>query len=204
MPSIVYDLALVEDRGSYYQVLGTTKNTFDVVANSEEKYLKLSSIAADMLHEALAKGGNVRLPKSLQSNEVLPGELEIIIPTDSEIDAVRNNAMYKAKQLVTFELGKISSFTLYKYNILHDELAAEGYFITNKNREQKYIEIIETGDADLISSLEKYLEARDTIDRAIGVYDKLNAYMANLNNLSTVDEIATAQSAFLSNFYQNS
>jgi hypothetical protein len=203
MPAIVYDLAIVEDRGSYYQVLGTTKNTFDVVANSADKHLKLTSITADLIHQQLAQGNQVRIPKSLQSNEVLPGELQIISVTDSEIDAARNNAAYKARQMVTYELGKISSFTLYRYNILHDELAADGYFITNKNREQKYIEIIETGNVELISLLEKYLEARDTIDQALSVHDRLDSYLANLNSLTTVDDIKAAETAFLTAFYQN-
>lgn len=203
MPAIVYDLAIVEDRGSYYQVLGLTKNTFDVVANGEEKHLKLSSIAADIIRDELSKGNSVRLPKVLQFGEVLPGELQIIKAQDDPLQAHKNAAIYKLKQLVTFELGKISSFDLYRYNVLHDELAAEGYFITSKNREQKYIEIIESGDINLISSLEKYLESRDTLDRAVSAHERLDSIIKTVQSQSQTSEVDRLLNEFLTTFYAN-
>jgi hypothetical protein len=203
MPALVYDLAIVEDRGSYYQVLGLTKNTFDAVANGEEKHLKLSSMAADMIRDEFSKGNLVRLPKVLQFGEVLPGELQIIKPQDDPLQAHKNASIYKLKQLVTFELGKISSFDLYRYNVLHDELAAEGYFITSKNREQKYIEIIEAGDVDLISSLEKYLEARDNLDRAVSAHQRIDSVIKLVQSQTTNEEVDRITNEFLTVFYSN-
>lgn len=203
MPALVYDLAIVEDRGSYYQVLGLTKNTFDAVANGEEKHLKLSALTADIIRDELSKGNLVRLPKVLQFGEVLPGELQIIKSQDDPLQAHKNAAIYKLKQLVTFELGKISSFDLYRYNVLHDELAAEGYFITSKNREQKYIEIIETGDVDLISSLEKYLEARDNLDRAVSAHQRIDSIIKTVQSQTDVTEVDRITNEFLTVFYSN-
>lgn len=48
--------------------------------------------------------------------------------------------------------------------ILHDKFAAEGIFITNENREEKYIEILEKDDPKLLEDLEKYIEALDRVD----------------------------------------
>ena len=43
------------------------------------------------------------------------------------------------------------------------ELADEGYFITNKNREEMYLKILETGDDRIIELLEQYLILKDSL-----------------------------------------
>ena len=48
--------------------------------------------------------------------------------------------------------------------LLHDKFAAEGIYITNENREEKYIEILEKDDPKLLEALEKYIEALDRVD----------------------------------------
>ena len=48
--------------------------------------------------------------------------------------------------------------------MLHDKFAAEGIYITNENREEKYIEILEKDDPKLLEDLEKYIEALDRVD----------------------------------------
>ena len=48
--------------------------------------------------------------------------------------------------------------------LLLDKFAAEGIYITNENREEKYIEILEKDDPKLLEDLEKYIEALDRVD----------------------------------------
>jgi len=200
---LIYDLALVEDRGAYYQVFGLTKNTFDNLADREEKYLKLSSSAYKMIEQAIAAGDIVRLPKTLMVDEVLPGEVSIISSTASPVEAARTASLVKVRSLVTPELTKISGYTMYSFTVLNNDLISEGYVITNKNREAKYIEIIETGNADLIAKLEQYLEARDAIDYAYNLKARLDAYVKQVDQLASIEEIAAAEEQFLTAFYAN-
>ena len=200
---LIYDLALVEDRGAYYQVFGLTKNTFDNLADREEKYLKLSSSAYKMIKQAIAAGDIVRLPKTLMVDEVLPGEVSIISSTASPVEAARTASLVKVRSLVTPELTKISGYTMYSFTVLNNDLISEGYVITNKNREAKYIEIIETGNADLIAKLEQYLEARDAIDYAYNLKARLDAYVKQVDQLASIEEIAAAEEQFLTAFYAN-
>ena len=58
----------------------------------------------------------------------------------------------------------------YVENVL--QLADAGYIITDKNREEKYLEILETGDEYLIDLLEYYLNAKDDMSPIIS-YRKL-------------------------------
>jgi hypothetical protein len=55
------------------------------------------------------------------------------------------------------------------------ELAANGYFITDSNKEEKYLEILEAGDEHQIDLLETYLNLKDKISRLKNIkqtYDK--------------------------------
>lgn len=58
----------------------------------------------------------------------------------------------------------------------HDYLASYGYFITDENREDKYIEILEKDDPKLLSALEQYITYLDTsveMERVIREYKEV-------------------------------
>ena len=58
----------------------------------------------------------------------------------------------------------------------HDYLASYGYFITDENREDKYIEILEKDDPKLLSALEQYITYLDTsveMERVIRDYKEV-------------------------------
>lgn len=199
----IYDLAIVEDRGSYYQVVGVTKNSFDLLANKTDTYLKLSESAYQIIKAASDDGKSIRITKPLMANEVLPGEVQVIDVEKTDVEAAVDSAVIRVRKLVTFELSKVSGFTLYEFNTIHTELLEEGFFITNKNREQKYIEIIETGDIEIIEKLERYLEAKDTLDRAYSIKKRVDEFVTKIKKMSTVDEIKEAENKFVADFYAN-
>lgn len=45
----------------------------------------------------------------------------------------------------------------------NNTLSSQGFFITDKNREEKYLEILETGDDSLIDALEEFLNVKDSL-----------------------------------------
>jgi hypothetical protein len=155
MSGIIYDLAIVEDRGPYWFVTNLTQNTLDNLADREEKVVKLSYMSHQLMKEAIQAGKRVHIQKSaMRTNEVLPGEFEIIDLAESDpLEEAKGSSIIKIRMLVTPELSKISGFAMYGFIILNNDLANAGYFITNENREEKYLEILETGDEKLISKL---------------------------------------------------
>jgi hypothetical protein len=60
--------------------------------------------------------------------------------------------------LLTFKLMDFVSFFL-----LNNKFCNKGFFITEENREECYIKIIENGDEQLISDLENYLRILDEL-----------------------------------------
>ena len=200
--SLIYDLAIVQDRGPHWQVTNVTKNTFDSLADREESLLKLNSATYEIIKRALLSNKIVRIKKTLSANEVMPWEAEIIDlgETDPLQDA-RSSAITKIRMLVTPDLAKISTMAIYGFTVLNNDLANAGYFITNDNREEKYLEILETGDEKLISKLEDYLNYKDEIEAVAQLERKFTAFRGEVRNANSIEEVTKIQERFLERFY---
>jgi len=204
MSSIIYDLAVVEDWGAYWRVTNVMQNTLDNQANRNEKLLKLSYMSHQMIKNALLENKIVNIPKTLRTTEVLPGEFNIIdLKELDEIQEERNAAIIKIRMLVTPELSKISGFTMYGFIILNNDLASAGYFITNDNREEKYLEILETENEKLISKLEDYLNYKDEIERLSQLERNFSQFRQAVQSANTAEEIKKLEEKFLTIFYKH-
>ena len=196
---LVYDLAMVDDHGSHYKVVGVQSSEVD--KSADQQYLRLSAMAAKMIRDANDKGVESRLPKTLQTVEVLPGEVTLVEVDPNDVESIRTTSLMKVRTIVVPEMTKESGFTLYNFIMNNNELASQGYFITNSNREEKYIEIIETGNEKLIETLESYLESKDLLERAASLKVKLDKYRKEISRLTTAEEIKAQEEQFLTDFY---
>jgi hypothetical protein len=204
MSGMVYDLAIVEDRGPYWRVVNVQQNTLDNQATTQERVLRLSYMTGRLITNALLEGKLVHIPKTLRTTEVLPGEFTTIdLAETDEIQESRNASIIKVRMLVTPELSKISGFALYGFMILNNDLAAGGYFITDSNREEKYLEILETGDEKLIQKLEDYLNYKDEIGTVAALERKFSNFKQEIKQATTVEEITVIETRFLEQFYSN-
>jgi hypothetical protein len=204
MSSIIYDLAIVQDRGSHWFVTNVTQNTLDNQADKDEKILRLSYMSHQLIKQALMEGKRVHIHKTLLTGEVLPGEFDIIDLKETDpVQESRDAAMVKVRMLVTPELSKASGLSMYGFIVLNNDLASAGYFITNENREEKYLEILETGDEKLIAKLEDYLNYKDEIEAVAQLERRFSAFKNELRTASTVEEIKSIEERFLERFYAN-
>ena len=92
--------------------------------------------------------------------------------------------------LLTFTLLDFITFMQ-----LNNAFANKGIFITEKNKEEKYIEIIETGDEKLIEQLEQYIILLDNIkgiqkkkEEYVGIIEQLQQ-LNDFNDVSAVNNI---------------
>lgn len=203
MSTLVYELAVVEDHGSHWAVTNVTKNTLDNLANRDEKYLKLSYVAYKTISDALMAGKQVTITKSLMTDEVLPFEVTVLDASETvdPLVAAKNASIIKIRMLVTPELSKIAGLTLYGFIVLNNDLTTRGYFITDANREEQYLAILETGDEELIDILEQYLNYRDEIDRVAQLERRFSAFRKSVMDAASVDEVREIEEQFLVNFY---
>ena len=72
--------------------------------------------------------------------------------------------------------------------LLNNKLADKGFFITEENKEEKYIEIIETCDESLIEDLEKYIFLLDKIKIIQNKKNEYDNIIESLKYLSNYDD----------------
>ncbi len=198
---LIYDVATVIDCGTYWRVTNVSKSNMDALSNPNENKLKLSSIAYDLIRNLLEQGKEVKIKKPLFTNEVLPGE--IFIDEVEDLQLQKNSSIIKIRMLVTPELSKISGFSLYGFMMLNNDLSSKGYFITDENREEKYLEILETNDESLIQKLEDYLNYRDEIDKLASLERLFSKFKNEINDSSTIEDVKKIEELFLEKFYNN-
>lgn len=68
-------------------------------------------------------------------------------------------------------------------------LMSHGYFITEENKNQKYIEIVQTQNTDLINKLNTYLSYYDKLSAFQVSYENYKKFLDDLSKLSNKDEI---------------
>jgi len=78
-------------------------------------------------------------------------------------DIKRVTAIKKAKLKMESLVQSVDMITYINYIDINNELYNYGIFITEGNREEKYLEILETGDEHKIDLLEELLLAKDKL-----------------------------------------
>jgi len=92
--------------------------------------------------------------------------------------AVNNEKIDKIRKIGSIERtfeAKVSSISMFDYIAFlqcHSALAAAGYFITDENREEKYIKIITSENTKLCDTLERYLLLTDIMSKHFFNYNQ--------------------------------
>jgi hypothetical protein len=204
MSSIIYELAMVVDCGTHWKVTNVTKNTLDNLVNNDEKLLKLSYVSYKKIEEALLANKTVHINKNMMTDEVLPFEVNVKdVSSEDPLRMSKEHNLAKVRMLVTPDLSKIAGLTLYGFMVLNNDLINAGYAITNENREEKYLQILETGDEKLISKLEDYLNYKDEIEKVAHLERKFSKFKDAVLSSSTVEDVTEITNKFLENYYLN-
>lgn len=142
-----------------FEVQQINEESIKIIAVCKESD-DVSKINLDDVQSSLVK-------KDLEDGKIVTitnGKISATVQEDRKIfkSDNKNLAEYKLKEkYLTLSRNSITSMVFYVDALM--QLADKGYFITDQNREEKYIEIIETGDEELIELLEEYLIHKDEI-----------------------------------------
>ncbi len=112
-----------------------------------------------------------------------------VLENKSELDIKKISAQRLIEKHYRMVMNSVALFEMYNVMMINNELGAQGYFITSDNREEKYIDIINSGDEKLITLLQEYLEARDKIDPMKKYYDTLKDFKMKLKDTDSPEEI---------------
>lgn len=88
-----------------------------------------------------------------------------------------------------------------RFILLHDKFASKGFIVTEENREEMYIKIIESGDEKLIEDLEQYINLQEKMtelsERASN-YDKVISELRDAMDYNDIEECNAIVKDYLS------
>jgi hypothetical protein len=198
MASRVYEIASMEDIGTNWRLTGVVRSGTQFM-DSGGKYMRLSATTANVLQNMLGRGYTVVIPKSLDLSgpELQPWDLQIT-ETQSPLELERNSAIASARTRMYERFTTLNVIVLFNYMEGNNILQDAGYNITDKNREEKYLEILETGKTDLIQNLEDYLEAKDEMASAKYLWDQYKIFKRAVESSETEEEIEVLRTQYFS------
>jgi hypothetical protein len=111
-----------------------------------------------------------------------------VVDADS-IEEIKRAKLKELHSRMNEKMAVVSGLKLYSFFSDMVRLAAHGYFITDENREEVYLKIIDTADEDLIQCLETYLDSKDSIDQVTNFHRNSRTFITKLNMAETDEEI---------------
>lgn len=189
MPAIFN--AQVTELGTVYQL----NNVIFVEAKyvlPNAKYIVLSTEVALKLKNELNQGKIITIKKEIADNPEIKD-----IPIDSfkienanTLDQKKSAARAQVHQRVSGYTALLTGFDLLEFWMIASKLQAYGYNIMSEaNKEEVFLNIINTGNEDLISDLERFLEVKDVFDNMMRKYRGLKQYFREINDCDTEEEL---------------
>jgi hypothetical protein len=156
------------------------------------KYVALPNAVALVLKNQLNQGKLISIKKEYVDNPVskdIPLEnFEISEPKD--LDMKKSSAKAKVHQRISAYTALLSAFDIFEFFTVTGKLHGLGFEIFNDSKkEEVYLSIIETGNEDLISDLERFLEIKDVFDRMMKKHRNVKQYFREIDDCDTEEEL---------------
>ncbi len=151
------------------------------------KFIPISAKIAEMLIAPLREGELIKVSPSAVKNKgagISIDDFSIVKITG--IERIRAQELTKAYERFGATVSATSLLKNYMYFSTAILLAEHGFLITDENREEKYLEIINTGDESLLRTLEDYLEARDNLSYLSLEYRSFSEYINKVKAAKTI------------------
>lgn len=212
-----FELLLVKDQGNFWEVIGITYSNAMLV-EPDCSTLRATLFAIEDCKKALHDGKRITISKVLEFSEVQPNDL--IINDVNELERIKLVALNEVSARMQHLILTVSIIDAMDFMQTYMQLLNAGIFITDSNREDKYLEIIEKSqeieeptqlsqDASFeqeqeyitnkklfddaqtnLATLEKYLNAYDKLFKVKYVYDTLNAVKIDIENATDSNTIS--------------
>lgn len=114
----------------------------------------------------------------------------------SNVEKKRIDYRNKVHNSITSELCTIHALDIFEYLETFSAFLDRGIVITEKNREEKYLEVINTGDEWLIEHLERYLEIKDSVRPIANFYKNARSALNSISKAETEEELDHLYYAF--------
>lgn len=210
-----------------WKIVGLIGLNEPIIIDSSLIKLPATKNTITIVKELLANGKEIFVSKSILKSEIHPNDL--IIKDTNELQCAKNLAIQEINNAIQQTAFSVSTLECFDYLTSYMKMLANGIFITDENREDKYFEIIEQAQlnekpSDLpenasfedeqlffkrkqkydiaqenLKNLEKYLNAYDKLSKVNYVHNKLQKIKNDITNSNSIEEL----NQMLHNFYES-
>ena len=179
------NILIIQDKGDVWEITDTTIQPDDYVVEPEMVYETDDRALFTFIKNKLDIA-QIQYPKDI-AGKLIREDL-IIIDYDL-ITTHREGVLNKARNYISTRLNAVSLFELYEFMVCNFELIEKGFVITNKNRRQKYLDIIDAGEIETIDLLERLLNSKDKLESISGWYNQYRVFESDLQKMNRVNDI---------------
>ena len=189
MPSIFN--AQLSELGTVYQVTNVILSEAKYVLPTA-KYIALPNEVALKIKNDLNQGRMVSIEKenidNPQSKDIPYENFNVEEPKD--LDKMKSATKAKVHQRISAYTALLSAYDIFEFYMIQGKLISMGFDVMQEqNKEEVYLGIINTGDEDLISDLERFLEVKDVFDNMMKRYRNLKRYFKEIDECESEDEL---------------
>lgn len=157
------------EQGEFNLIVSAQRENASQLPNTKTIEIQDSQVFVTIL-EALADKKTIRFYSGIQSLT----SIDIEIAENDNV--VKNSYMFQLYSAISKTFSLIPQYFYYRYSYLNNLFCSKGFFITELNREEVYIKILETEDEFLIEKLEELLKIIDKLNHFEQIYQTyLNA-----------------------------
>ena len=204
-------ICLVDSVNDHWKIIGIVDNTSFLI--NYHQYLNTTDDVIKLLENLLQAGVEVTVAKTNVKNGLFSIN-DLNYNQLSSLDLEKNKALLTISKQIDENVAKMSILNAFDFLICYMKLLNAGVFITDKNREDKYFEIIDAAQSieqpnkpddnatfeeeyEYIQKKKQYDEAQDnlaTLEKYLNAYDKLSKINFINNLLNEIkDDVKSAE-----------
>lgn len=143
--------------------------------------------------ECLLENKTVSFAKDIKN----PTINDLVVGEPNNLFNIKNLHIYKCINYFSRKTMNVPAFAFLEFQILNNELANNNIFITDVNREEKYLEVLEKNDPELLEILEKYLTVLSSVEQYRKQYFELVEATDRINSADNEKDIIDISNTYL-------
>lgn len=204
-------LVNVSDKGELFEVINLSKNDKDLVITNNLIYQVFSWEVFEKIADCLDDGKKVFIPKGLE--EELKTEHLIISDAENDLEAEKARTILKMRDIICNSrliLDKLSLMDFYEFVSINNWFISKGFVITEENRADIYLDIIQKAtelsetDSELgeeyIKNVDKYMSVMDMMNNNKDYYEAYLDFVNRVEDSLTIEEVSEVLGNFRADF----
>lgn len=186
------NLLKIHNNNNVWKIIDVEKRNINVV--DSDKFFEVSDDIYSFIEEKL-KTNNIIIEKEKLNSSVK--KEDFILDEIEESEKLRNISRDVVYNSFCGRCSIIDMLEIYNFILINNKLASKGFYITDENKDNIYIDIIKSENEENTEMLEKLLYAKDYLSNPYYWFEEYKKYNEDLECSDTKEEIDKVTQEFL-------